>query len=65
MTQAAIIIIKITHKIPEQHTWKARHQGTTANSYIGHCTRTSESIYVKAQYRAYTREWCGFNSEHY
>jgi hypothetical protein len=30
-----IIIIIIMHKIPEQHTGKARHQGTTANSHTG------------------------------
>ena len=32
--------LKIIQKIPEQHTGKARNQGTTENSHIGHCTHT-------------------------
>jgi hypothetical protein len=35
--------LKITQKIPEQSPGKARHQGCTKNSYIGHCTNTYES----------------------
>jgi hypothetical protein len=41
--------LKIIQKIPEQHTVKARSQGATENSYIGHCTRTLESTNVKVQ----------------
>jgi hypothetical protein len=41
--------LKISHKIPEQHTGRARNQGTRENSHIMHCTHTSESITVKAQ----------------
>jgi hypothetical protein len=41
--------LRTIHKIPEQHTGKARNQGTTENSHIGHCTHTSESADVKVQ----------------
>jgi hypothetical protein len=40
---------KIIEKIPEQRTGKARNQGTTENSHIGHCTHTAESTDVKVQ----------------
>jgi hypothetical protein len=30
-------------RTPEQHTWNAQHQGTTEESHIGHCIRTSKS----------------------
>jgi len=30
----------IIQTVPEQHTWKALHQGTTANSHTGHCTHS-------------------------
>jgi hypothetical protein len=40
---------KIIKKIPEQHTGKARNQGTTENSHIGHCTHTSGSTNAKVQ----------------
>jgi enoyl reductase-like protein len=36
-------------KIPEQHTGKARNQGTTQNSHIGRCTYTAESTNAKVQ----------------
>ena len=39
-----IIIIIIIQKIPEQHTRKARNQGTTETNHIGHSTHTSESF---------------------
>jgi hypothetical protein len=39
----------IVEKILEQQTRKARSQGTTENSYIGHSTHTAESINVEAQ----------------
>jgi hypothetical protein len=39
--------IKIIQKIPEQYNGKARYQGTTENSHIGHCTRTAGSTDVK------------------
>jgi hypothetical protein len=41
--------LKIIHKIPEQHTWNARNQGTAENSHIGHCTHTSEGTNVKVR----------------
>ena len=34
--------------MPEQHTWRARHQGTTEHSHVGHCTHTSGSGDVEA-----------------
>ena len=37
----------VTQTIPEQHTGKARNEGTTTNSHIGHCTHTVE------KYKAY------------
>jgi hypothetical protein len=40
---------KIIQKTPEQLTGKARNQGTTENSHVGHSTRTSESTNVKVQ----------------
>jgi hypothetical protein len=39
---------KTLQKILEQHTGKARYEGTTENSYIGHSTHTSESANVEA-----------------
>jgi hypothetical protein len=42
-------ILKIMHKIREQHSRKPRSQRTTENSHIGHCPHTSESANVKAQ----------------
>ena len=41
--------LKINQKIPAQRIRKARNQGTTENSHIGHCTLTSESTNVKVQ----------------
>jgi hypothetical protein len=38
---------QLTGKIPEQHTRKARYQGTTENSHIGHSTHTAESANVE------------------
>jgi hypothetical protein len=35
--------LKILQKIPEQHTGKARSQGTAENSHIGRCTGTAGS----------------------
>jgi hypothetical protein len=32
-----------------KHTRKARYQGTTENSYIGHSTHTAESANVEAK----------------
>ena len=40
---------KITQTIPEKHKRKARNQGTTENSHIGHCTQTAGSANVKVQ----------------
>jgi hypothetical protein len=42
--------LNIIQKIPGQHTGKARNQGATENSHIGHCTHTSESTNVEVQY---------------
>jgi hypothetical protein len=39
---------KVLQKIFEPHTGKARYQGTTENSYIGHSTHTAESANVEA-----------------
>jgi hypothetical protein len=41
--------LKIIQKIPEQRTGKARNEGTTENSHIGHCANTSESTNVKVE----------------
>ena len=35
--------LKIIQTVPEQHTGRARNQGTTKNSHTEHCTHTSES----------------------
>jgi hypothetical protein len=40
---------KIRQNILEQHTRKARYQGTTESSYNGHSTHTAESANVEAQ----------------
>ena len=32
--------LKIIHKIPQKHTRKARNQGATKNSHIGHCAHS-------------------------
>jgi hypothetical protein len=48
--------LKIFQKIPEQHTGKARNQGTTENGHTGHCTHTAESTGVKEQ-KGYHREY--------
>jgi hypothetical protein len=40
---------KIIEVISEQHTGKARNQGTTENSHIGQRTHTAESTNVKVQ----------------
>jgi hypothetical protein len=39
---------KLLQIILEQRTWKARYQGTTENSYIGHSTHTAGSANVEA-----------------
>jgi len=41
--------IKIIDKIPEQHIWKGRRQGTLENSHTWHCTHISETTNVKVQ----------------
>jgi len=41
--------INIIQTIPDQHTAKARNQGTTEKSHIGHRTRTTESTNIKVQ----------------
>ena len=40
--------LRIIQKLFEQHTRKARIQGTTENSHNGHCTHTLDSTNVKA-----------------
>ena len=42
-------ISKSFRKISEQHTGKARNQGSTANRHTGYRTRTSHSINVKVR----------------
>lgn len=41
--------LKVTQKISNKRTWKAEHHGTTVNSHVGHCARTSGSTDVKVQ----------------
>jgi hypothetical protein len=41
--------LKIIQKIADQHTGKARNQGTTENIHTGHGTHTSENTNVKVQ----------------
>ena len=41
--------LQIIQKVPEQHTWKLRHQVTTEYGHIGHCTHTEESTDVQVQ----------------
>jgi hypothetical protein len=41
--------LEIIQKIPEQHIRKARSQGTTENSHIGHNTHTWESTDVEVR----------------
>jgi hypothetical protein len=42
--------LKITQTVPDQHTGKARSQGTAKNGHIGHCTlHTAGSADVKVQ----------------
>jgi hypothetical protein len=41
--------LKIIRKIPEQHTGKARNQGTAENSRIEHCTNIAGSANVQVQ----------------
>jgi hypothetical protein len=41
--------LKFVQKVPDKHTWRAQHQGTTNNSHIVHCTHTLESTDVKVQ----------------
>ena len=36
--------LKIIHKIPQQHTGKARNQGATKNSQIGHCAHLGKVL---------------------
>jgi len=50
-TKVIPLKIGVTRKIAKsgKHTWRARNQGTTKNSHIGHCTHNSESTIVKIQ----------------
>jgi len=41
--------LKIVQKIPEQHTGRSPHQGTTENIHILHCTHTAGRANVKVQ----------------
>jgi hypothetical protein len=43
--------LKITQKIPEQHTGKARNQGTTENRHTWHCVHTWGSVRPTAKAR--------------
>jgi hypothetical protein len=42
-------LLKGIQKISNKHTWKAEHHGTTENSHVGHCARTSGITDVKIQ----------------
>jgi hypothetical protein len=42
--------LKTIEKMSEEHTWKARHQGTAENSHAGLCTRTAAGTNVKVQH---------------
>jgi len=51
---------KTTQTVPEQHTGKARNQGTTDNSHIGHCTQTAGSADVTVKGKAVPLQaWTG------
>jgi hypothetical protein len=41
--------IKITQKIPQQHTAKTRIRGITETSHIWHCSQTAGNANVKVQ----------------
>jgi len=41
--------LRIIQAVPGQQSGKARNHGTTENSHIGNCTRTSENSNVKVQ----------------
>jgi hypothetical protein len=58
--------LKIVQTLPRQHTGKARNQGTTENSHIGHCARTSESTNVKLQsiFNTLNNITCNTNSKY-
>jgi hypothetical protein len=42
--------LKFIHKVPEQHNWKARQQGSTENNHTGHSTNASQSANIKVQH---------------
>jgi hypothetical protein len=41
--------LSIIQTVAEEHNGKARNQGATANSRIGHCTHTAENTDVMVQ----------------
>ena len=41
--------LKISQNISEKRTWKGRHQGTTQNSFTGHCAHSLENTNVEVQ----------------
>jgi len=41
--------LEVTQTIPEQRTGKARDQGSTENSHIGHCRHTAGRAVVEVQ----------------
>lgn len=41
--------LKITQKISELRTWKARHEGNTENNHIRHSANTYKNTNVKLQ----------------
>jgi hypothetical protein len=41
--------LKNIQAIPEQHTWKAQHKGSTYSSHTGHCTYTWKRTNVKVE----------------
>jgi len=58
--------LKITQTIPEQHSGKARNQGTTENRHTGHCTHTAVSANVEVQNIFHRRNniTCGINCKY-
>jgi len=53
--------LSIIQTVPEEHTGKARNQGTTANSHTGQCTHTSESTDVMVQNIQQGKQQCMYH----
>ena len=44
--------LRVIQTTPEHHTGKARHQGATENSHMGHSTHTADSTEVRIKVQA-------------